>query len=186
MDKLLTLEEYLEQRYDLTDEGRWHDLVAGKLVDREQPSDAQGLAILNLTRLLGNYFLQTAAEQPAYACFELGLVLSREPDSVRFPAISVYRDGNRFEHLDELTTDQLPLLAIDHARNPTANSELAREYLRNGIQAVWLIDCQAKSLEVYHGSEEIELELHQIEYAPESELPGLRIAIAELFPEPDA
>ncbi|MAT13681.1 MAG: hypothetical protein CMJ46_00200 [Planctomyces sp.] len=184
MDKLLTVDDYLEQRFDLTDDGRWHDLVSGKLVAREQPSDIQGIAILNLTRILGSYFMRTATVQTAYACFELGLVLRRDPDSVRFPPISVFKDGNRFEHLDEMTTDQLPRLAIDHARSPQANSEIAREYLRSGIASVWLIDSRSLALEVYEDRETVKFERHEQEFIPEAEWPGLRIRIAELFEEP--
>lgn len=184
MGKLLTVDDYLEQRFDLTDEGRWHDLVSGRLVAREQPSDAQGLAILNLTRILGQYFMRTAAVQTAYACFELGLILRRDPDSVRFTPISVYRDGHRFEHLDEMTTDQLPQLAIDHARNPQVNSELAREYLRSGIPSVWLIDSHSVALEVYEDQENVRFERYAQEFVPESHWPGLRIPIVELFAEP--
>ncbi|QDU79253.1 hypothetical protein Pla110_09590 [Polystyrenella longa] len=183
MENNLTLEDYLEHRYDLTDEGRWHDLVAGKLVAREQPSDALGVAILNMTRLLGNYFMATAAEQSAYACFELGLILAREPDSVRFPAISVYRDGNRFEHLDELTTDQLPMVVIDHSHGPLKNSELAREYLSSGTQNVWLIDSQSRVLEVYRQGETVELARFDADFTPEAEWPGLRIHVPDLFTE---
>ncbi|MEZ6049346.1 MAG: Uma2 family endonuclease [Planctomycetaceae bacterium] len=185
MEKLLTLEDYLEQRYDLTDEGRWHDLVGGKLVAREQPSDVQGIAILNLTRLLGTYFLKTAAEQTAYACFELGLVLNRAPDSVRFPAISVYRDGNRFEHLDELTTEQLPQVAIDHARSPISDQALAEEYLACGIQSVWLINTRQKVLEVYQQGADSNLTCYEKDFVPESDWPGLRIHVPDLFIDPE-
>ena len=81
----LSAEEFAEQKFDFGDGGRWVELVAGKVVSLEPPNAAHGTTVLNLSKALARYLLEAP---DGYACFELGLLVARDPDTVRCPALS--------------------------------------------------------------------------------------------------
>src|SRR5689334_6584422 len=99
--RLLTAEEFAHSKYDLPDGGRWTELVEGQVKAYSAVDDIHGNVVRNLSAALANHAQQT---QQGYAGFELGLIVSRGPDTVRCPAISYFVDGERFAELDKIVT----------------------------------------------------------------------------------
>ena len=108
----MTAEEYAEQKYDLPDGGRWSELIAGEPVILEQPSDAHGNVVRNLSRVLAQWIED---RQVGYACFGLGIIVQRAPDTVVCPAISYFVAGNRWDETDKVVTDARPALVVEVA-----------------------------------------------------------------------
>ena len=109
---LFTAEQFVAERDELPDGGRWTELIAGKPVTLSPPTIEHGTAVLNLSKALAKYSQQ---EQGGYSCFELGLVIARDPDSVRFPAICVFTTGPLFAEADKVVTEARPSLIVEVA-----------------------------------------------------------------------
>src|SRR5690242_16829515 len=108
----LDAEQFAEQKYDLPEGGRWTELVSGKVVVLSPPDDAHGNIVRNLSKSLADYAHQS---QLGYACFELGLIVSRCPDTVRCPAACYFTSGERFAEADKAVTDACPAVVVEIA-----------------------------------------------------------------------
>lgn len=115
MIRTLTAEQFIEQRFDMPDSGQWAELVEGVPVFLEPPDLDHGNAILNLSKAVAAYVQQGV---PGYACFDLGLLMGRAPDTIRFPAMCWFATGERFEESDKDITETVPTLVVDHGVDP--------------------------------------------------------------------
>ena len=107
---LLTAESFDAARYDLPDGGQWAELVRGRVEILTPPEEEHRLVVLHLSKALGSYL----TERPdGYPVFDLGLIVARHPDTVRFPAISFFLGGDMFAEADRSITDTRPALVIE-------------------------------------------------------------------------
>jgi Uma2 family endonuclease len=138
-------EEFLDCRFDFPESGQWSELSAGRLVHLQPPDLDHGNALLNLSKALADY-VQSAQ---GYACFDLGLLLHRDPDTVWFPAVSYFIEGTRFAESDRDLTDTVPELVIELASTHDRRElmrDRTRRYLHWGVQSVWVIDPSVQTL----------------------------------------
>lgn len=137
----LTAEEFAARKDELPDGGRWVELIEGRVVTYDPPDVAHGNVVLNFSKQLATN-LESAAE-PGYACFELGLIVGRDPDTVRVPQVSYYQRGELFTQTDQLVTQVRPTLVIEIASTNDRRRDMAsrvQEYLQWGVERVWVID----------------------------------------------
>ena len=163
---------------------RWIELVAGRLVRLEPPDEKHGDVIRNLSRPLAQYL---KSSPDICVCFELPLVMSREPASIRCPAVLCFRSGDRFSETDKLVTETLPTLVIEVASTNDRRdgmSERVRGYLDAGISGVWVIDPVTKHVHQFHppipGMMFKETQILQ----GDPILPGFQIPVSDLFQPP--
>jgi Uma2 family endonuclease len=180
----LTAEQFVAERDTLPDGGRWTELVAGKPVILSPPTIEHGTAVLNLSKALAEY---SQKEQGGYACFELGLMIARNPDTVHFPAICYFTTGGIFAEADKAVTEARPTLVVEVA---SANDrrrgleERVTNWLEWGVKLVWVLDPQGKQVHaVEKGRGGQRFGEHQ-SLSSESVLSGLQISVRELFKEP--
>jgi Uma2 family endonuclease len=182
--ELLTAEEFVSTRDELPDGGRWTELVAGKLVTLSPPTIEHGTAVLNLSKALADY---SHKEQGGYACFELGLMTARHPDTVRVPAICFFTDGPIFAEADKVVTEARPTLVVDVASTNDRRRGMEQRvtsWLEWGVRAVWVLDPQAKHVHaVEKGRAGQRFADHQ-SLSGGSVLSGFEINVGELFKEP--
>ena len=183
--QILTAEQFAVQKHELPDGGRWIELVTGELVTLDPPDAAHGDSVLNFSKAIAGYARQPGA-RAGYACFELGLITSRDPDTVRSPAVSWFA-GSDFAESDRVVTDASPLLVVEIASTRKRRSQLAdrvREYLQHGTSAVWALDPVEKQVHVCRrGHTAAVLGSGQV-LRDDDTLPGFEIPILELFTEP--
>src|SRR5258708_28523272 len=110
--ELLTAEQFVAGRDELPDGGRWTELVAGKPVILSPPTVEHGTVVLNLGKALAEY---SQREQGGYACFELGLVVAHNPDTVYFPAACFFTAGPIFAESGKVLTETRPAVVIEVA-----------------------------------------------------------------------
>jgi Uma2 family endonuclease len=181
---LMTAEEFVARREDLPDGGRWVELAAGKLITLSPPTVEHGTAVLNLSKGLAR---QTQTEQEGYACFELGLLLIRRPDTLLFPAISYFSGGPMFAESDKGVTESRPSLIVEVASTNDRRRGMEQRvagWLNWGVPAVWVLDPQHKQVHVVEqGRGGQRLAEHQ-ELLGRNVLPGFQMRIAEIFQEP--
>jgi len=182
--ELLTAEQFVSTRDELPDGGRWTELVAGKLVTLSPPTIEHGTAVLNLSKALAEY---SQKEQGGYACFELGLMTARNPDTVRVPAICFFAAGPMFAEADKVVTEARPTLVVDVASTNDRRRGLEQRvssWLEWGVSAVWVLDPQAKQVHaVEKGRAGQRLAEHQ-SLQGASLLSGFKINVGDLFKEP--
>jgi Uma2 family endonuclease len=130
-----------EQFLELLQEGdRWIELEAGRLVRHEAPDEAHVNVVGNVARALAGHIRR---RPDVVACFDLGIILRRNPDTVRCPAISCFPLPGGFDESDKLITETIPRLVMEVASTNDRRVETAervRSYLDRGIDGVWVFD----------------------------------------------
>ena len=174
-----------EQLLEMLQEGdRWIELKSGKLARHVPPDDAHGNVVRNLAQALA---VQTRQKPDLVACFDLGLILSRNPDTVRCPAISCFPLPSGFEESDKLITETCPRLVVEIASTNDRRTEIAdrvKSYLEWGVQSVWVFDPVDRQVHLFAADRESR-RLRDHETLSDSELiPGFHLRVAEAFADP--
>jgi len=198
---MLTAEEFAETKFDLPEGGRWYELVAGDVRQFEPPDDTHGTVVLNLTKALGEHLhagespaLGTAdpdddrAGHRAYACYELGLVTCRDPDTVRCPPVSVFTGGEAFAEMDREVTESRPGLVIELATSNQRRAEMSERVLEWhawGVPCVWIVNSLDKSVHVAERGQVVQVRSTAERLSGTPVLPGLEFAVKNLFVEPE-
>jgi Uma2 family endonuclease len=143
---VLTAEQFAQLVDEEDFELQRAELVRGKVATLEYPEPVHGVVVLNLSKALAAYF-QRARDERGYAAFEIGLIVARNPDTLRRPAVSVFVGGERFAELDRPFTETRPALIIEVAStNDRRRSmrERVESYLGWGVRTVWVADTLEK------------------------------------------
>ena len=127
--RLLTAEEFAAREGEDDLETRWSELVGGKIVSLEPPAPEHGAIVLNFAKAIAKY-LQQARDEKGYAAFETGLLVARNPDTVRRPPVSFFVTGERFAELDSRLTETRPALVLE-----IASTNDRRRAMRERVEA---------------------------------------------------
>jgi Uma2 family endonuclease len=182
----LTAEQFSEQRWELPEDGRWSELIAGEIVQLSPPDSMHGTSVLNLSKRLAEH-RQRNPEISGAACFDQGLVVSRQPDSVFLPALSVIPDVGPFDLADQFLTEQCPTLVVEIVsstdRRKLINSKV-EVYWTVGVETVWIVDQNDQAVLVLdaEGTQSRLTEADQL--TDDASLPGFSMSVGELFQEP--
>ena len=186
-EERLTAEEFAARRHELPDGGRWMELVEGQAVNLGQPDLPHGTAVLNLSKALAAYLSAETASQQGYACFELGIVTVRGPDTVRFPAVSCFAGGALFAEAEKIVTETAPALVVEIASTgPRREKTAARvaEYHTAGVRLVWVIDTLEKKVHVAQKGVLTKRLAEHESLLGRPVLAGFRVRVGDLFAEP--
>ena len=181
---LLSLEQFEER---LLDGERWVELIDGRVLSLNPPDDAHGDVARNLAKSLAT-FLKKSID--TYACFELPLVVRREPPTVRCPAVSCFHfePGGRFAETDKVLTDSRPALVIEVASSNERREGMAdrvRSYREWGVQAVWVIDPVGRHVHQFHGQNDGRVLKEPQVLLGHPVLPGFATPVSDLFRQPE-
>jgi Uma2 family endonuclease len=185
-DPPLSVDVFLDQRFDLPESGQWSELEAGQLVHLQPPDLDHGNTILNLSKVLAEY----ASQSEGYPCFDLGLLLQRAPDTVWFPAVSYFEGGPRFAESDSVTTETVPTAVIELASTADRRHPMPRRverYLAWGVREVWVIDPAEQSVQSTSAADPDQPRCWQGDEVIVGAgcFAGLERAVRELFAEPE-
>jgi Uma2 family endonuclease len=184
MPELMTAEQFIAGRDGLADGGRWTELIAGRPVILSPPTIEHGTAILNLSKALAEY---SQKEKAGYACFELGLAIASNPDTVHFPAICFFTTGTLFAEAEKLITEARPNLVVEVASTNDRRrgiDQRVTSWQEWGVRLVWVLDPHARQVHVFEkGRAGQRLADHQTLFGG-STLSGFKTGIGDLFKEP--
>jgi Uma2 family endonuclease len=190
----MTAEQFAEEKFELADGGQWAELIAGEPVVLEPPTTEHGTAVMNISRALAAHIEQTRV---GYACFELGLIVQREPDTVLNPAISYFLSGDRWAEMDKIVTESCPSLVIEVTSTPDRQRSIADRvaaYLTHGAALIWVVDPQQRRISVHSGDDRVDVLGADGSLIPNAAwatadgaaiLFGFRLPLADVFAEPD-
>lgn len=153
----MTAEEFAERKYDLPDEGRWQELHKGELATFNPPTPDHGTFVLNLSRVLGQWLER---HRTGFVCFDLGLVVEREPDTVLCPAISYFLEGNGWAEMDKTVTSTRPSMVIEVTSTPDRRRSLSRRvalYQSAGCGLVWNIEPHSRRVAIHGSNAQLDL-----------------------------
>lgn len=191
----MSAEDFVERRYDLADGGQWAELIAGQAVELNPPEGEHGNAVLNLTRALADWVEESRC---GYACFELGLIIARNPDSVFCPPVSYFVDGNRWEEMDKALTETRPALVVEVPSTPDRvrlQTDRVSQYHAWGVALVWVVEPAQRRITV-HVKDQDRVVLTDGDRLSSADdwttgskstpiLPGFTVAVADVFRAPD-
>ncbi len=110
--KLMTADEFYKWVHRPENAGRWFELLRGEVIELPPPMRRHGAVTGNAVRILGNY---TFKRRKGYvASNDAGVVLERDPDTVRGPDVGLYEDARSFEELPLKYGEIPPRLAVGH------------------------------------------------------------------------
>jgi Uma2 family endonuclease len=180
--KLLTVEEFLAlcERPEYAD--RQLELDEGRLVVMPPAGDQHGTLSSWISAILWEYAKRSGVGR--VASNDPGLLLSRDPDTVRAPDLAYYRENVRLEEISPGPPKRLPDLVVE-VLSPSDRLGMVmrkvQQYLRAGIAMVWVVDGESRNVTVYRsGREPRVLEENEV-LDGEDVLPGFTCAVSELF-----
>ena len=192
---MITAEEFADGKFDLPEGGRWHELLAGEIHQLDPPDTSHGTVVLNLAKALAEYLdtgnpagSASLTPQRAYACYELGLVVRRDPDTVLCPAVSIFVDGDAFAEMDKEVTASQPGMVIEVASSNlrrTAMADRLIEWHAWGVETVWVVSPEDRSVHVADRGSRVRVATSTDTLTADPVLPGLSIPVGDLFVEPD-
>ena len=185
---VMTAAEFAERRHELPESGRWHELHDGLPALLSAPDDVYGNIVRNLSRMLGMWFRTQPAASGGYACFALGQHVKQAPDTVYFPAISVFREGRPFSQSDLTIATEVPRVVVDIASSNDRRSDMrlrTTSYLKLGAEVIWIPDPFKKEVQVItRGSHTLALGNWQ-ELDGGKALPGFKMPVEKVFADPE-
>jgi Uma2 family endonuclease len=183
--KLLTAEEFYEWANRPENRDKNCDLERGEIVEMSRPGKRHGLVCANVVRILGNYTVQ---RKKGYVCSnDTGVVVERDPDTVRGPDVLLFEDAIEVEQVDEKYGETPPLLAVlVLSPNDTLGkvSRRVHEQKRFGTRLIWVLDSEARNVVVYRQSEEPAVLEAEVDITGDDVLPDFRCRVGEFFTLP--
>ena len=165
------------------DEPGKHDLIRGELISMPPAGGEHGRVALALgARIYA--FVQDQNLGAAYAA-ETGFILDSEAETVLAPDVAFVR-SERLAGLDDVS-GFLPLapdLAVEIVSpfdRATQVLDKVLTYLEYGVEAIWVVDPQRRSVTVYGLDRSARLLVEGELLSGGSVLPGFELAVADLF-----
>lgn len=184
--KLMTAEEFYDWANRPENENRWFELVRGEVIELPPPRVRHGAVTGNAVRILGNY---TFKRRKGYVVSnDSGIILERDPDTVRGPDVALYEGARSFDELPPKYGEIPPRLAVEVLSPGDQADQIMHkitDYLRNGVELVWLIDPKARTVTVYRPDKGPRVYTENEELSGEDVLPDFRCRVADFFYLPE-
>ena len=184
--ELMTADEFLA----IPDDGIDRELVRGVVVERGRTEMTRrnrrhAAAEAAVARILGNWVHESSPVRGRVLSGEVGCILRGEPDNVVGIDVVFITAEHAAQQTDETTMiDGPPLLAVEILSPSDKQEDIGRkidDYLRHGVQLVWIIDTHFQTVTVHQPECPPELfNSSQVLESPDR-LPGLQIQVAQLF-----
>ncbi len=185
--KLMTAEEFYDWVHRPENRDRVFELERGEIVPMTKPGKFHGFVCANVVWVLQNYVRQ---RKKGYICSnDTGVVVDRDPDTVRGPDILLFEDATKPEEIERKYGERPPLLAVEVlSPNDTLSKIIrrVREQLHFGTKLVWVVDPEESNVIVYRPGREEYVVGAAEELTGGDVLPDFRCLVAELFAMPGA
>jgi Uma2 family endonuclease len=178
----MTAEEFFEWCSRPENRDRHFELVRGEVVEVSRPGERHGFVCLNVGAILRNYTFQ---RRKGYALGnDTGVILERDPDTVRGPDVVLYDEARRYGELSAGYCERPPTLAVE-VLSPNdmwgkVNRRIA-QFLGQGVAVVWVVDPEGQSVTVHRANQLPQVFEGNDELIGDPEMPGFRCRVADLF-----
>jgi Uma2 family endonuclease len=182
----MTAEEFCAWVQRPENEDRRWELVRGELIEMPREGRRHGFVCAGLA-----YLLQTHSRQQGcgYAlCNYPGIVLERNPDTVRGPDVVFIEKSKPYEEL--ATTgwiEEMPELTVEVLSpndQPNQVTRRVNDFLRAGVRMVWVVDPETRKVAVHRALRPpFTLDGDQ-QLTGDDVLPDFRCRVSDLFSIP--
>jgi Uma2 family endonuclease len=185
--KRMTAEEFWEWASRPENQDKRFGLDQGEVVEMPPAGIPHGVICSWITYLLWGYLIRHGK---GYVCSnDSGLLVQRDPDTVRGPDIMLFDTLRRLEDLSPRYAEDVPRLIVEVLSPTDQQGKTNRrigQYLRRGVPLVWLVDPEVRIVTVYQPGKDFYTREEADELTGEAVLPNLRLQVVELFtfPEP--
>lgn len=183
--KLMTVDEFWNFVHRPENRDRTFELVRGEVVEVRKPGKRHGFVCSNFSRILGNFAVH---RKKGYVCSnDTGVVVERDPDSVRGPDILFFEDVATAEEIDLKWGDAIPRLSIEVlSPNDTIGemNERIQDQLNLGVPLVWLADPESRTVTVYRPGKQHYVRKEHEELTGDDVLPDFKCKVREFFVMP--
>ncbi len=185
-----TLKMTADEFYDFVlrpeNRARSFELVRGEVIEVSRPTRIHGRVCANTTFKLEVFARKR--KKGYVVCNDSGVILEHDPDTVRGPDVAWYEDVLTFDDLPTKWGNIPPRVAVEVlSPNDSARyiTEKVTDYLENGVEVVWVIDPETKTVTIYSKTGVKKLTEKNTLTGGEV-LPGFRCKVADLFVLPEA
>jgi Uma2 family endonuclease len=179
---VMTADDFFEFVNRPENEARSLELVRGEVIEVSRPNRVHGRICVNVGYQLERYVRKQG--RGYVVSNDTGVILERDPDTVRGPDVAYYDDVERFEDLPEKWGVTLPKLVVEVlSPNDLADyiNRKITDYLQNGVSIVWVIDPNARTVTVYTAHDGPKLLAENEKLTGGEILPGFRCKVADFF-----
>lgn len=182
--KLMTMDEFWDFVNLPENDDKHFELVRGEVIELPSPTLPHGRVCMNAAFELEAYSRRTGS---GYAvCNDTGVVLERDPDTVRGPDVAYFHGEERFADLDPKYSETIPALVVEVQSPSERQVKLMRKianYLDSGVAVVWLINFEERFASLHRlGKSPAVFECGQALMI--EELPGFSCKVEDLFRPP--
>jgi Uma2 family endonuclease len=180
--KRMTVDEFAEWASRPENDNKWFELVRGEVIELSAPTKRHGVVVWRVARALDAYICQRG--KGYLTINDSGVILERDPDTVRGPDVALYEDAQSFDELHPKYGEVPPILAVEGlSPNDRADRTPRKitDYLRYGVALVWLVDPETRTVTVYPADNGPRLLEESDELDGGEHLPGLRCRVADFF-----
>ncbi|MCI0641386.1 MAG: Uma2 family endonuclease [Gemmataceae bacterium] len=180
--KLMTAEEFFEFARRSENDQRFFELVRGEVIELSVPKRLHGSVCGRIGTRLGVFSQQKRFGD--VVTNDAGLLLERDPDTVRGPDIAFFAEELDTESADSYS-EMPPLLAVE-VLSPTDLAEAVFEkisqYLASGVKLVWIVNPKNRTVTVHRTDKPLRVFHENDTITGEEFLAGFRCQVAEFFP----
>jgi Uma2 family endonuclease len=178
----MTAEEFFEWANRSANEDKSWELVRGEVIELPAPTRPHGVICGNASRMLSNYCFKR--RKGYVTANDAGVLLERDPDTVRGPDVALFEDAEHFVDLHPKYGEFPPLLALE-VLSPFDRADRIMEkitdYLRNGVFLVWIIDPERRTVTVYTPDNGPRVFEERQTVTGGNVLPGLKCKVDDFF-----
>lgn len=173
-----------EQLAALTDDRyKKSELVKGELIVMSPTGFEHGIVSARIVQLLSDF---VRSRNLGYVCgAETGFILARDPDTVRAPdAAFVSKTKVSEGQLPTSFAEFVPDLAVEVVSPTDRSNEIelkVSEYLTAGVQLVWVVYPQTKTVYVYRSGRAVQRLSQSDMLSGEEVLPGFAQPVSGFF-----
>jgi Uma2 family endonuclease len=184
----MTAEEFWQWASRPENQDKRFELDRGEVVEMPPPGIPHGVICAWIAYLLWGYVLRRGK---GYVCSnDSGLLVQRDPDTVRGPDLMLFDAPRRLEDLTPRYAETVPQLIVEVLSPTDQQGKTNRrigQYLQRGVPLVWLVDPEVRIVTVYQPGKDFYTREEADELTGEAVLPELRLHVADLFtfPEPE-
>jgi Uma2 family endonuclease len=181
----MTAEEFWEWANRPENQDRLFELDRGEVMEMPPPGDAHGSICAWIAHLLWEYVLRRGNGR--VTSNDTGLLVGRDPDSVRGPDLMLFAESAPLETLSKGFSEAVPLLIIEvWSPNDRWSRMLRRidQYTRRGVPLIWVVDPEERTATVFRPGENQQILEESAELTGNGVLADLRLRVADLFALP--
>ena len=184
-NKLMTAEEFYDFANRPENRDRDLELERGEVIELSKPGKRHGLVCANIVMILHAF---AAKRKKGYPCAnDTGVVVERDPDTVRGPDVLFFEDATSFAEVDEKYGERPPLLAVEVLSPNDTYAKITRrvsEQLNYGTPLVWVVDPEAENVTIHRAGADPDTKYKGDELSGLDVLPDLRLNVQEFFQLP--